>query len=215
MNDSETSARPTVVLYNRYSLLADALARVLSTAGLEIIGRATAPEQALELLAAQQPDLFIAGIETPPGSMSGFDLLRRAVAPPLSLRVVALAGDRESHRVEDILATGVAAFIDTAATRDDVAFAIRQTYDPSIHLPRRPPPPREGPQSDGLLTARELEILALAAQGLSNSQVAAQLRITRPTVKFHLSNVYKKLNVTNRTQASRKAELLNLLGSFA
>ena len=203
-------AWPTVVLYNRYSLLLAALDQILGTAGLEIVGRATDPEGALELLALRSPALFIAGVETPAGSMDGFELLRRAVRSPLALRVVALAGDREAHRVDDILATGVAAFIDTGASLEDVAFAIRQTYDPSIHLSRAVPPAVEAAPV-GILTARELTILELAAYGYSNGQVADELRITRQTVKFHLSNVYRKLEVANRTQATHRAQLLHLL----
>lgn len=209
MTESDRPARPTVVLYNRYSLLLDAFDQVIGGAGLEIVGRATTPEGALEILAACSPDLFIAGVEAPPGSMDGFELLRRAVQPPLSMRVVALAGDREANRVDDILATGVAAFIDTSASRDDVAFAIRQTYDPSIRLPCPTPAPRA--ETAGILTARELAILELASRGYSNGEVAAQLRITRQTVKFHLANVYRKLDVANRTQATHRAQLLHLL----
>ena len=62
-----------------------------------------------------------------------------------------------------------------------------------------------------LLTPRELEILRLTAQGQSNAQIAAELWVTEQTVKFHLSNTYKKINVTNRTSASRWAENHRLL----
>jgi len=207
--ESDRTVRPAVVLYNRYSLLLDAFAQVLGSAGLEIVGRATTPEAALATLDRTRPDLFVAGVEAPPGPIDGFELLRRAVRPPLSLRVIAVAGDREAHRIDDILATGVAAFIDTSASRDDAAFAIRQTYDPSIHLPR-PVAPTPKPKRPDVLTARELAILELAARGYTNGEVAEQLRITRQTVKFHLANVYRKLNVANRTQATHRAQLMQL-----
>ena len=60
-----------------------------------------------------------------------------------------------------------------------------------------------GPET--VLTARELQILRLVASGVSNSGAAAQLCVTEQTVKFHLSNVYRKLGVANRTQASHLA----------
>ena len=63
------------------------------------------------------------------------------------------------------------------------------------------------------LTRRELEILQLVAEGHSNTQLAKMLWVTEQTVKFHLSNVYRKLDVANRTEASRWAQLHGLLGS--
>ena len=68
-------------------------------------------------------------------------------------------------------------------------------------------PPAAGPESElvGRLTPRELEILALAAEGTGNKQIAQRLWVTEQTVKFHLSNVYRKLDVANRTEATRYA----------
>ena len=63
------------------------------------------------------------------------------------------------------------------------------------------------------LTRRELEILQLVAEGHSNSQLARMLWVTEQTVKFHLSNIYRKLDVANRTEASRWAQLNGLLST--
>ena len=63
------------------------------------------------------------------------------------------------------------------------------------------------------LTRRELEILRLAAEGHSNSQLARMLWVTEQTVKFHLSNIYRKLNVANRTEASRWAQRNGILAA--
>ena len=62
------------------------------------------------------------------------------------------------------------------------------------------------------MTARELEVLRLAADGATNGDIAHKLWVTEQTVKFHLSNVYRKLNVANRTEASRYAHLNGLVG---
>ena len=73
---------------------------------------------------------------------------------------------------------------------------------------RRPPPAparATATPADCPLTNRELEILRLAAQGLTNGRIARDLWVTEQTVKFHLSNVYRKLGVPNRTEASRYA----------
>ena len=71
----------------------------------------------------------------------------------------------------------------------------------------RPVEPASPPVHD--LTKRELEILQLVAEGYSNSQLARMLWVTEQTVKFHLSNIYRKLGVANRTEASRQAHLHN------
>ena len=67
--------------------------------------------------------------------------------------------------------------------------------------------------ADDDLTAREREILQLVSDGLTNGQIARELWVTEQTVKFHLSNVYRKLGVSNRTQASRYAHVNGLMRS--
>ena len=99
---------------------------------------------------------------------------------------------------------------------DDLASAIRQAFEHSVYLAgARPvhtaaPKPQPGDDSRGL-TRRELEILQLVAEGHSNAQLAKMLWVTEQTVKFHLSNIYRKLDVANRTEASRWAQVRGLL----
>jgi DNA-binding CsgD family transcriptional regulator len=81
------------------------------------------------------------------------------------------------------------------------AAAVQSTHVPTEDLPD--------------LTRRELEILQLVAEGHSNTQLAKMLWVTEQTVKFHLSNVYRKLDVANRTEASRWAQLHGLLSTPA
>ena len=76
-------------------------------------------------------------------------------------------------------------------------------------LPTLPDPQAESAARE--LTRRELEILRLVAEGYSNSQLAKMLWVTEQTVKFHLSNIYRKLDVANRTEASRWAQVHGLL----
>jgi DNA-binding NarL/FixJ family response regulator len=60
-----------------------------------------------------------------------------------------------------------------------------------------------GPLTEGPLTERESEVLSLLSKGLANKQIAVELGISEHTVKFHVSSIYTKLNVTNRTEAVR------------
>jgi DNA-binding CsgD family transcriptional regulator len=86
---------------------------------------------------------------------------------------------------------------------------------PVLDLPRERAPGRHagsGPAEDSPgLTRRELEILQLVEEGHSNAELARTLWVTEQTVKFHLSNIYRKLDVSNRTEASRWAQLRGLL----
>ena len=95
---------------------------------------------------------------------------------------------------------------------DDIASAIRQAFRHSIFFAAPAPQqrtmqvfPNGRPESEAGLTRRESEILRLVAEGHSNGQLARMLWVTEQTVKFHLSNIYRKLNVTNRTEATRWA----------
>jgi DNA-binding NarL/FixJ family response regulator len=101
------------------------------------------------------------------------------------------------------------------AEPEDLASAIRQAFESSIHYAgsrewQREAAPAEPVDVSGL-TKREVEILQLVAEGHSNSQLAKMLWVTEQTVKFHLSNIYRKLDVSNRTEASRWAQLHGLL----
>ena len=87
---------------------------------------------------------------------------------------------------------------------------IRQAIDRCVYLFGQPQPDRHAPveRADGereSLTAREVEVLRLIAEGLSNADVARRLWISVPTVKYHLSRIYEKVGVANRTGATRWA----------
>ncbi len=128
--------------------------------------------------------------------------------------MIAFSSSGDRTLLADAFDAGVSAFIAPNASPDDIAVAIRQATNPSIHFaPARLPQPT---QKDSLepgseLTERETEIVRLVAKGLSNAEVGRTLLVTEQTVKFHLSNVFRKLKVSNRTQASRRAEMMNLL----
>jgi DNA-binding CsgD family transcriptional regulator len=96
---------------------------------------------------------------------------------------------------------------------------VRQAFDHSVFIAGAAPAPTPTPagapvrvERPGGLTRRELEILRLVAEGHSNAQLARMLWVTEQTVKFHLSNIYRKLDVANRTEASRWAQRNGLLG---
>ena len=102
------------------------------------------------------------------------------------------------------------------AQPEDLSAAVRQAFEHSIYFAGTTPALQPAAtvhsiDEASVLTRRELEILQLVAEGKSNAQVGRTLWVTEQTVKFHLSNVYRKLDVANRTEASRWAQMRNLL----
>jgi DNA-binding NarL/FixJ family response regulator len=208
----ESASPRTAVVFDRYPLYLRGVASLLESAGLRVVGTSSTPEHALDLIAEREPDLVLVGLSRPPGETAALDLMRRALAARPSLKAIAYADDSDHARVEEVFAAGACAFLDRTARQADVAFAVRQSYEPSIQLAlaRGGEPVR--PAADApALTERELEILRPAAAGQTNVEIARMLEIAPQTVKYHLAKVYRKLKVANRTQAARRAELLNLL----
>jgi DNA-binding NarL/FixJ family response regulator len=127
--------------------------------------------------------------------------------------VVVCSRNEDQAAIAAALAGGVSVYVvkRAHAQASDVTAAVRQLHGRSLYLPHQSgtlPPPRPG--SDFGLTTREIEILALVAEGRSNQQMARHLWVTEQTIKFHLSNIYKKVGVRNRTAASRFAHMHNL-----
>jgi NarL family two-component system response regulator LiaR len=213
---SETPVQ--AVLLDPHPIWLDAVEIVLKRVGIEIVAKTTSGAQAITLVEELQPQLLTLEIDSLPGEPDGLAVLRRAGAKVASLRTIVLSRNHETRFVDAALGAGASAYIVKTAHPDDVASAVRQAFEHSVYLPgmaestrdqARPLPARQLP---GGLTRRELEILKLVAEGHSNAALARMLWVTEQTVKFHLSNIYRKLEVTNRTEASRWAQVNGLLG---
>jgi DNA-binding NarL/FixJ family response regulator len=204
--------RRTAVVVDRYPLWLDALEQVLGRVDVVAVGRAATPEQALQLVERQRPDLLVGELQAAPAGGGGRSFLERVRELSPALRAVVVSDFVDKRIVEETLAAGASVYVFKTVTADELAIAIRQAFDQSIYLPsRRPALPAIAAATGPSLTKRELEILRLVAEGHSNAQLARMLWVTEQTVKFHLSNVYRKLDVANRTEASRWAQVHNLL----
>jgi two-component system, NarL family, vancomycin resistance associated response regulator VraR len=205
----------TAVLLDQHPLWLEAVEHVLSKIGIEVKGKATSPDHALALIEEHRPNLMVTGIDMGAAEMDGLECLALARERVPGLKVIVLSAYVEPRYVDEALAAGAEAYVVKTAHADDLASAIRQAFDHSIYLARghsakREHTPEAIEESWGL-TRRELEILMLVAEGHSNAQLARMLWVTEQTVKFHLSNIYRKLAVANRTEASRWAQVHGLL----
>jgi DNA-binding NarL/FixJ family response regulator len=122
-------------------------------------------------------------------------------------KVVVLATEMDPLWLGQVSAAGAAAAVRKIPDAVGLGALVRAVVAGDVFNEFAAPevPQVEATSSSPSLTSRELEILALVSAGASNSMIARQLWITEQTVKFHLSNVYRKLGVANRTQASRYA----------
>jgi DNA-binding NarL/FixJ family response regulator len=224
----------TVVLVDQHPLWTAAVERIVGGLGMEVVGRTTSSNEALELVQQHECDVLVTAIKMPPGELNGIELTAKAVARVSSLKVIVLTGDDDPKQIDAAFRAGAAAYVVKTADADELGAVIQQAFSESIFLPSllpdpapdapvTEPPPRMIPvvptgtqRIGGIdLTPREVEILQLVAQGLSNSELADRLWVSDQTVKFHLSNVYRKLHVESRAKASRWAAVHGLLSREA
>jgi DNA-binding NarL/FixJ family response regulator len=205
----------TAVVLDEQPLWLDAMEQLLQRIGITIVGKTTDPAKALDLVRAHEPDVLLADYGVGGGEIDVTECLRQAHELHPELKMVVLSASDEPQQIESAFAAGASAFCVKTAAPEDLMAAIRQAFEVSIYLAhsiataaqREPVQSQAAPE----LTRREVEILQLVAEGHSNSQLARMLWVTEQTVKFHLSNIYRKLDVANRTEASRWAQLHGLL----
>ena len=206
----------TAVVVDEQPLWLEAMEQLLVRMGMTVVGKATEAQEALDLVDELQPDVLVLDMSVGSGD-EALACLRKARSAQRDLKVVALGDEAEPHDVEAAFDAGATVYCTRTAAPDDFASAVRQAFDRSIYVAfgaRSTPVSAPAPAADTAeLTRRELEILQLVAEGHSNSQLAKMLWVTEQTVKFHLSNIYRKLDVANRTEASRWAQLHGLLSA--
>jgi DNA-binding NarL/FixJ family response regulator len=204
----------TAIVIDGHRSWLDLAESVLSAASVEVVGTAMSLREGTRLLEERRPGLAV--VETAMEE-SGADALSWLSATAVRFPDVTLIAVSESQDMDAIrgaLTAGAAAVVLKSDDGMDLAAAVRQTDERSFFLrsEAQPAAPVEnGHTAEHGLTKREVEILRLAARGLSNGEIAKQLWVTEQTVKFHLANTYRKLGVSNRTGAARQAQLLGLL----
>jgi DNA-binding NarL/FixJ family response regulator len=205
------------ILADPHPLWLDAVSAVLDRE-IDVIAAVNSTAKVVEIAGELEPDLVVTEIAGP--SVGEYIREIRRTSP--TTRVIVLTSDDAVETIDEALSAGAVAYVVKTALPDDLSVAVRQAFSHSVFLPSsngsgsapatdeaRPAP---GPKEHGL-TRREVEILLLVAEGESNAAVAKRLWVTEQTVKFHLSNIYKKLGVANRTEAAHWATQNGLLGS--
>jgi DNA-binding NarL/FixJ family response regulator len=190
-----------------HSLVVHAIRLALrQTAGFQVVGfldgRASIRAQLLEL----RPDVVLVDDMHNPADATA--RLQEVAQVLPDARALLLTPEMTDAVVDEAFDAGADVVLSKSVHPVALGTLLRETVRCNVvHRYRRARPVSE----DCPLTTRETEILALAAQGFTNGRIARELWITEQTVKFHLSNTYRKLGVTNRTEASRYAYVNNLV----
>ncbi|HEX2183568.1 MAG TPA: response regulator transcription factor [Rubrobacteraceae bacterium] len=206
----ETSGPIRVLLADDHTMFRQGIASVLSGYGaMEIVGQADNDDGAVELARLTKPDVVLMQVQMPISrAKENLRRMREATDPPPKVVIVTMIED--PRHVRELMDLGASAYIVKSASAEHLVAAVRAAIlDPKSKnaVVGMPLGMLEAAQegSQGVLSARELEILLLAARGLSNRQIGASLHVTEGTVKRHLANTYEKMGVGSRGQATRKA----------
>jgi DNA-binding NarL/FixJ family response regulator len=183
--------------------------------GVEVVGAAGDGEEAMALVAELAPDVVLMDLRMP--RCDGVEATRRIRAEYPGTQVVVLTTFADDESLFPALKAGARGYLTKDAGGDEIVRAVQSVLSgdaglsPSIQrrlLERLsdPEPPQRAPAEapDGL-TAREVEVLALIAEGLTNQEIARALHVSTATVKTHINNLFAKTGIKDRAQAVRYA----------
>jgi two-component system nitrate/nitrite response regulator NarL len=179
---------------------------------IEIVGEARSGSEVLPRVAETRPDIVLLDIRMP--GLDGLQVLDRLQKLYPETKVVMLSGVDEPGLAEEALRRGAKAFLGKGIDPADVAPVLHQVSEGTLVTESFGAPGIAGAAADEFgLTGRESEILEQVASGQSNKQIAGKFWLSEQTIKYHLTNVYRKLGVSSRTEAARFAYDHGLAGS--
>jgi DNA-binding NarL/FixJ family response regulator len=194
-----------VLIADDHRLIAEGIRRVLTdTEDFEVVGEASTGSQVLPLVRRTTPDLVLLDLRMP--GLDGLSALEQIKRDHPEIKVVILSASTEPAVIQTALARGASAYIIKSVNPVDLPATLRQAMEGNVfHAVGLPPAGRPTAASELGLTAREIGIVQALARGLSNQAIGKELFVAEQTVKFHLTNIYRKLHAANRTEAVRLA----------
>ena len=209
--DQDPGRSIKVLLADDHTMFRQGIARLLADyGGMEVVGQTDNDEGAVEVARRTKPDVVLMQVQMPI-SKAKENLQRiREISP--APRVIIVTMIEDPRQVRELMELGVSAYILKSASAEHLVAAIRAAIlDPKsksvvVGMPLGLLEEADD-GSEGVLSARELEILLLTARGLSNHQIATRIHLAEGTVKRHLANIFEKMDVHSRGEATRKALL--------
>jgi two-component system, NarL family, response regulator LiaR len=205
--------RLRVLLADDHRLILDGVRKALEdTDEFEVVGEATSGSQVMPLVNRTSPDVVLLDIRMP--GTDGLVCLDQIRKRNPAIKVIVLSASTDPKLIENVLKRGASAYIVKSVNPIDLPSVIRQALDETVYTAIGLPDDSSASAAKAAgLTSRELAILTALAQGMSNAAIAKQLWVAPQTVKFHLTNIYRKLSVANRTEAARYAYQQGLVES--
>jgi DNA-binding NarL/FixJ family response regulator len=204
----------SVVLVDDHTLFREGLAELLaSDTTLHVVAQGSNGADALALVTEHRPDVVLVDVEMPgPGARATVSRLRQEHP---DTRVIVLTMHDKPELAWELLDQGAAAYLVKTIARQELIAAVHSVVTSQdnilLSVSRNTINHLDNPRPSVALSARELEVLELAALAMSNAQIGRQLVITEGTVKRHLTNVYAKLGAVSRVDAIRKATTARLI----
>ena len=188
-----------------HRLMVEGTKQALQRAGdFDVVGEAVNGVQVLPLVRRLKPGLVLLDLRMP--QMDGLTCLAKIRKEFPEMKVAILSVSQDPELIQTALKRGANAYIVKTIDPDDLAGALRQALDGNVFTTAGvTEDPAERAAKDLGLTERELGIVRAVARGLSNEAISKELWVAEQTVKFHLTNIYRKLGVSNRTEAARYA----------
>jgi DNA-binding NarL/FixJ family response regulator len=186
-----------------HSLVVHAIRLALrQTAGFQVVGFVDGRRSIRQAVLEARPDVIL--VDDMQQRQHALERLREIREAAPEAKALLLTVDMDEGWIEEAFEAGASTALSKSVHTVALGTLLREVVAGHV-VHRAASKPATAVAEDCPLTCRELEILGLAAQGLTNAQIARELWVTEQTVKFHLSNVYRKLGVANRTQATRYA----------
>jgi DNA-binding NarL/FixJ family response regulator len=194
-----------VLIVDDHAIVRTGLYQLLTTTDdLEPVGSATDGDQAVAMAAELNPDVVLMDLSMP--DADGIEATRRIVKEDPRTHVLVLTSFSDRDTILAALDAGAEGYLLKHSATEAILGGIRQLVDGGSPLDpiaaRELLTSRRGPPEDIKLTAREQEVLHMLGAGLSNRAIARRLGITERTVKAHLTSIFQRLGVVDRTQAA-------------
>jgi DNA-binding NarL/FixJ family response regulator len=173
---------------------------------VEVVGEAHSGPELMQLVERRRPDIVLMDLKMP--GVSGVEVIERIRQTWPDIKTVVLSACDDRATIDSALTAGASAYVLKSANAVDIASVLRQASSGAVfHAPSYRPSSSDAalPSSLPVLTDRERSILAAVASGMTSAAISRDLWISEHTIKFHLTNIYRKLGVVNRAGAVRYA----------
>jgi DNA-binding NarL/FixJ family response regulator len=200
------SAKPTgVLIADDHPLMLAGIRRTLEhTDDIEVVGEAGTGPQVLAMIERRCPDVVLLDLHMP--GAGGSEFVGAVARDWPGVKVVVLSAHDDQASIDGALDAGASAYMVKRAQTTDLPSVIRQVAGGNVFhaTPRRAPTPAPETETSAL-TERERTILCAVASGSTTAAISKELWVSEHTIKFHLTNIYRKLGVNNRAAAIRYA----------